>query len=389
MHDTAKTFPLDVRHAGDGLTGAHARYHNVYGMQMARATFEGVQKLRPDARPFVLTRAGYAGVQRYSAVWTGDNVPSWEHLALFVPMLMNMGVSGVPFVGADIGGFADTNLPTPELYTRWLQAAALTPFCRAHYNKARGDREPWSFGAEAEKINRASIELRYELLPYLYTTFEAHTESGAPVMRPLWFNYPADYNGYNPPLGADEYLVGDDLLVAPVLQEGANTRGVYFPKGDAWFDWWTGERHEGGTSANVSAPLNRLPLFIRAGASIPTQPVVQNTDEMAHAPLTLTVAAGNGTSRIYEDAGDGYDYRRGVWRTTFINQTANTLHFTRTGAYNTARTLAAIEFVGVNAKPKAVLIDGREAKDVSFDRETKRLRMPLPKQDVSEIALVP
>src|SRR5205085_1538332 len=161
MHDTAKTFPLDVRHAGDGLNGLHARYHNVYGMQMARATFEGVQKLRPDARPFVLTRAGYAGVQRYSAVWTGDNVPSWEHLALFVPMLMNMGVSGVPFVGADIGGFADTNLPTPELYTRWLQAAALTPFCRAHYNKSRGDREPWSFGSEYEKINRASIELRY------------------------------------------------------------------------------------------------------------------------------------------------------------------------------------------------------------------------------------
>ncbi|MFL6211420.1 MAG: glycoside hydrolase family 31 protein [Pyrinomonadaceae bacterium] len=390
MHDPAKTFPLDVRHAGDGLAGAHARYHNVYGMQMARATFEGVKSLRPDARPFVLTRAGYAGVQRYSAVWTGDNVPSWEHLALSVPMLTNLGVSGVPFVGADIGGFADTNLPTPELYTRWLQAAVLTPFCRAHYNKARGDREPWSFGSESEKINRASIELRYQLLPYLYTVFQQHTETGAPVMRPLWFNYPADYATYDAPLGQDEYIVGDNLLVAPVLQQGATERPVYFPKGDAWLDWWTGARHEGGTSANVAAPLNRLPLFVRAGAIIPTQPVVQHTGEMARAPLTFVVAAGgDGNGYVYEDAGDGYDYQRDAWRSTNVAQMGNTLRLTRSGSFNAARVLAAIELLGVPAKPKSVLIDGREAKEVSFDRDEKRLRVPLPNQDVREIVIMP
>jgi alpha-glucosidase len=386
-HDPAKTFPVDVRHAGDGINGPHARYHNVYGMQMARSTFEGVGKLRPDARPFVLTRAGYAGVQRYAAVWTGDNVPSWEHFALSIPMLNNMGVSGVPFIGADIGGFAGNTMP--ELYARWLQTAALTPFCRTHSNNESDRREPWSFGSDYEKINRASIELRYELLPYLYTTFEAHTENGSPVMRPLWFNYPTDYNVYDAPLGADEFLIGDDLLVAPVMQAGATTRGVYFPKGDAWFDWWTGERHEGGTTANTPAPLARLPLFIRAGASIPTQGVVQSTDEMAHAPLTLTVAAGNGIGRIYEDAGDGYDYRRGAWRTTFIKQTTNTLQFTRTGAYNAARTLNAINFIGVTAKPKSVLVDGREAKDVSFDRAAHRLRVALPQQEINELTIVP
>jgi alpha-glucosidase len=329
-------------------------------------------------------------VQRYSAVWTGDNVPSWEHLAHFVPMLTNLGASGVPFVGADIGGFADTNLPTPELYTRWLQAAALTPFCRAHYNKARGDREPWSFGADFEKINRASIELRYQLLPYLYTVFQQHTETGAPVLRPLWFNYPADYAVYDSPLGFDEYLVGDDLLVAPVLQQGATERPTYFPKGDAWIDWWTGARHEGGTMASVPAPLNRLPLFVRAGATVPTQPVVQHTGEMARAPLTFVVATGgDGTGRLYEDAGDGYDYRRGAWRITNAAQTSNMLRLTRTGSYTAVRTLAAVEFVGVTAKPKSVQIDGRDAKDVSFARDEQRLRVPLPNQNVGEIVIVP
>ena len=386
-HDTAKTFPLDVRHAGDGLAGTHARYHNVYGMQMARTTFEGVRQLRPGERPFVLTRAGYAGVQRYSAVWTGDNVPSWEHLALSVPMLAHMGVSGVPFVGADVGGFAGNT--TPELYARWLQVAALTPFCRTHVNNEGASREPWSFGSDFEKINRASIELRYRLLPYLYTVFQQHTETGAPVLRPLWFNYPTDFNVYDPPFGLDEFLVGDDLLVAPVLQQGATERGVYFPKGDAWLDWWTGARHEGGTGASVPAPLGRLPLFIRAGAGLPMQPVVQHTGEMACAPLTFVVAAGDGAGRIYEDAGDGYDYRRGAYRLTTVTQRGGTLSFTRTGSFAAARPLAAVEIVGLSERPKEVRVDGRAAEDVSFDRAEKRLRVPLPRQTVNEIVLVP
>jgi alpha-glucosidase len=209
-------------------------------------------------------------------------------------------------------------------------------------------------------------------------------------MRSLWFNYPADFNGYAPPLGADEFLVGDDLLVAPVMQQGATARGVYFPKGDVWIDWWTGERHEGGTGAEVSAPLNRLPLFIRAGAAIATQPVVQHTGEMARAPLMLAVAVGAGAqSRIYEDAGEGYDYKRGAWRQTTVTQDANTLRFTRTGTFAAARTLAAVDFIGITAKPRSVLLDGREVKDISFDRDAHRLHVPLPTQTVNEIVLVP
>ncbi|HEV2765596.1 MAG TPA: TIM-barrel domain-containing protein, partial [Pyrinomonadaceae bacterium] len=218
FHDPKNTFPLTVRHAGDGQPGTHARYHNVYGMQMARATFEGLKKLRPDERPFVLTRAGYAGVQRFSSVWTGDNVATWEHLQLSVPMLTNLGVSGVPFVGADVGGFSGD--ATPELFARWMQAASLTPFFRSHVEKGRQDREPWAFGPEVERVSRAAIELRYRLLPYLYTLFREHEETGAPVMRPLWFEYPHDFATYTMPTHLDEFLVGRDLLVAPVMTAG-------------------------------------------------------------------------------------------------------------------------------------------------------------------------
>ena len=242
-HDPMSTFPLTVRHAGDGVPGNHARYHNVYGMQMVRSTFEGLRKLRPDTRPFILTRAGYAGIQRFSAVWTGDNVSSWEHLQLSIPMLTGMSVSGIPFVGADVGGF--TGGPTPELYTRWLQAAALTPFFRSHVGKGSPDQEPWSHGAEHEKINRAAIELRYRLLPYIYSLFREHEQTGAPVMRPLWFEYPSDFGTYETQHSLAQYMVGRDLLVAPVLWPGAAKRGVYFPKGDAWVDWWTGKVYTG------------------------------------------------------------------------------------------------------------------------------------------------
>jgi alpha-glucosidase len=185
-----KTFPLDAQHAGDGQPGTHAQYHNVYGMQMARASFEGLRSLRPDKRPLVLTRAGFAGVQRYAAVWTGDNSPTWTHLALTIPMLTNLSVSGVPFVGADVGGFMGS--PSAELHTRWLQAAALTPYFRTHSNDVSAPREPWAFGAAHERINRATIELRYRLLPYLYTLFADNEQSGLPPLRPLWFAYPGD-----------------------------------------------------------------------------------------------------------------------------------------------------------------------------------------------------
>jgi alpha-glucosidase len=374
-HHPMKTFPYAARHAGDGDPGTHARYHNVYGMQMARSTFEGLRKLRPDERPFVLTRAGYAGVQRFSAVWTGDNVASWDHLRLSIPMLTNLGVSGVPFVGADVGGFSGN--PSPELYARWLQAAALTPFLRSHSEAGSKPHEPYAFGPQFTDINRASIELRYRLLPYLYSVFHEHAETGAPVMRPLWFEYPADERTY---LNEDQYLVGRDLLVAPVVTEGVTKRRVYFPRGDAWVDWWTGKRYEGGSEAEVEAPLNRLPLFARAGAAIPTQAVVQHTGEMASAPLALVVVRGaDGTSSFYEDAGQGYEYRRGSSRTTTVTQRSGNVSILGKGDYK-GRRADTLELLGVSATPRLLAVGSDVLpRPEKFDPATGRLvvRMPL------------
>lgn len=382
FHHPGKTFPLDVRHDGDGIPGDHARYHNVYGMQMARATFEGLRRLKPDARPFVLTRAGFAGVQRYSAVWTGDNIASWDHLALTIPMLTNLGVSGIAFVGADVGGFVGS--PSGELYSRWLQAAALTPMLRSHTEAGSKDQEPWSYGPAHEKINRAAIELRYQFLPYIYSLFREHETTGEPVMRPLWYEYPEDVRTY---LIEDQYMVGSDLLVAPVVREGATKRHVYLPKGDSWVDWWTGIRYEGGTEIETDAPLDRLPLFARAGAALPTQQVIQNTGEMARLPLTISVVAGGRRSAsFYEDAGDGYDNAKGQSRTTTVAQSDQLFRISTSGGYSGARRLR-VEVLGVDKAPKEVRAGGASIKS-SFDPSTRRLRFDLPQQAIVEVNIV-
>jgi alpha-glucosidase len=377
-----RTFPLDVRHAGDGQPGTHAQYHNVYGMQMARASFEGLRSLRPDKRPLVLTRAGYAGVQRYAAVWTGDNSPTWSHLALTIPMLTNLSVSGVPFVGADVGGFMGS--PSAELHTRWLQAAALTPYFRTHSNDVSAPREPWAFGAELEAINRGTIELRYRLLPYLYTLFEENERTGLPPMRPLWFMHPGDARAA---LVDDQFLLGADLLVAPVLREGQVKREVYFPKGDAWLDWWDGSRHEGGSSTMIAAPLDRLPLFVRAGASLPVSEVVQHTGEMKDAALTLAVAAGGkGSGRVFQDAGDGYGYRQGQSRRIEVTQDGQGLRLGIPPKRGYQR-VGAVEFIGIKALPASVRIDGKPVQDLRFDAAARRLRIVLPDENVKRIVL--
>src|SRR5215204_5777386 len=389
-HHPMKTFPADAKHAGDGAAGTHARYHNVYGMQMARSTFEGLKQLRPGERPFVLTRAGYAGVQRYSAVWTGDNVASWDHLRLSIPMLLNLGVSGVPFVGSDVGGFSGN--PSPELYARWLQAAALTPFLRSHSEAGSQPHEPYSYGDEFTRINRASVELRYQLLPYLYTLFREHTETGAPVMRPLWFEYPNDQRTYTLD---DEYLVGRDLLVAPVVREGATKRGVYFPAGDDWVDWWTGKRYEGGKDAEVEAPLNRLPLFARVGAVVATIPVIQHTAERFKVGLTLVVVPGrDGETQIFQDSGDGYVH--GDNRPVHVRQSVGEVRVEQTPTAGLKlfveewAKVKAVELLGVTERPKEVLLNGRPpAARPDFDRDAGRLRIAVPSEPFNTIKLAP
>jgi alpha-glucosidase len=385
VHHPAKTFPLDTPHAGDGLRDTHRRYHNIYGMQMARATFEGLEKLAPEKRPFVLTRAGFSGVQRYAAVWTGDNYASWDHLALTIPMLANMSVSGVPFVGADVGGFNE--MPSGELYARWLQAAALTPFLRSHSVGWVGNKEAWEYGDEFTKINRETVELRYKFLPYLYTLFYEHERTGEPIMRPLWYEYPNDKGTY---LISDEYMVGDDVLVAPVVKEGMTTRGIYLPVGADWVDWWTGDRLESGKTHFLPAPIDRLPIFVRVGSVIPTQNVIQSTDEMPSSPVTLNVVAGiqpgkTEVSQLFQDAGDGYGYRQTEWRTITFEHKQGSLKIQPIGNFS-GQQIKYLTVVGLTGDVKDVLGDGKKLPR-KFDAEHKRLTVEL-KGNETEITLV-
>ncbi|WP_149203002.1 glycoside hydrolase family 31 protein [Actinotalea subterranea] len=246
---------------------SHERLHNQYGLLMAMATTQGLLAARPDLRPFVLTRAGFAGIQRYAASWMGDNMSRWDHLWMSIPMATGFGVSGQSFVGADVGGFMGHS--NAELFLRWLQLGVLTPFCRNHSSMGNVDQYAWAFGATVRDLARAAIELRYRLMPYLYAAFVQASETGMPVQRPLVLDHQDD------PLVRDvddEYLLGPDLLVAPVVAAGMTARQVYLPAG-RWYDWYTGETHAGGSFVLVPTPMDRIPLFARGGAVVPMWPV--------------------------------------------------------------------------------------------------------------------
>jgi len=304
----SRTMSPDAVFNDHGQESPHLKVHNVYGLLMSEATREGVLKYRPNERPLVITRDTYAGGQRYAAVWTGDNSSTWEHLRLSLPELMNMGISGLSLVGADIGGFAMS--PSPDLYTRWLEAGVFYPFCRTHTEIGSRNQEPWSYGNRREDINRQSIELRYRLLPYFYNAFHQAAETGLPVMRALLLEFPDDAKA----VGAeDEFLLGDDLLVTPVVKDGEISRSVYLPKGE-WFDFWSSRVYDGPAQIQVDAPLDRIPLFVRGGAVIPTQQVVEYTDQTPIDPLTLEVyPQGDSSREYYEDDGLTFDYLRGVY----------------------------------------------------------------------------
>jgi alpha-glucosidase len=307
-----KQVPEDLRHRADpelGGPGPHTAYHNVYGMLMARATREGILAAKPDRRPFVLTRSNFIGGHRYAATWTGDNRSSWEHLGWSIPMVLNLGLSGQPFSGPDIGGFADN--ATPELFARWMGIGSLLPFARGHSIKDSVDHEPWSFGAACERACRLALERRYRLLPYLYTLFHEAATAGLPIARPLFFADPRD-----PALreADDSFLLGPDLLVrCRVTPEGPCRSPI--PRG---LGAWRAAELVGG-SWTVNADTHLPELLVRIGAILPLGPVMQFTEEKPLDPLTLLVSPDSeGTARgqLYEDAGDGHEHQHGVWRIT-------------------------------------------------------------------------
>jgi alpha-glucosidase len=284
---------------------------------MAMATHEGLKKLRPDARPFILTRAGFAGVQRYAAQWTGDNYSDWSHLRMSISMSTGMGISGQAFVGSDIPGFMGR--PSAELTVRWTQYGALTPFCRYHNTFGEADQYPWSFGGALERRSREALRMRYRLMPYLYSTFVEATRTGAPVMRPLVFHYQQDRLARET---EDMFLLGGALLVAPIIEAGQTSRNVYLPEG-SWIDFVTGEVFEGSQYITAEAPLDRCPMFVRGGSVVPTYCEAPSSTMDYHPEcieLHLLPPGSDGTfqSELWEDDGVSTARERGAFlHTTF------------------------------------------------------------------------
>jgi len=347
--------------AAASLRGGSGRLlHNIYDRYRHEAFAAGEAADRPQQRVFLLCRSGAAGMQRFgSTTWTGDVNNDFATLDAQIPLGLNTGMSGVPYWGSDIGGFFHSVPETGELYARWFQLGAFSPIFRSHGWVWR-EHVPWAHGPRVEAICRAYAELRYRLLPYTYTlAWQAHAE-GLPLMRPVVLNYPDDPRVWT--LG-HQYLWGDDLLVAPVTREGATTWPVYLPAG-GWHDFWTGARHTGPGGVTVDAPLERLPLFVRAGAILPMGPVMQHSRERPLDELTLRLHP-EGTSRfeLYEDDGRTQGYREGRYaRTIFECAVAPTEVTVRIGApagdmsVLPARRRYALE-LGAPA-PRAVAVDG-------------------------------
>ncbi|MEP3837454.1 MAG: glycoside hydrolase family 31 protein [Algibacter sp.] len=307
MDVPGKTFPDDVRHNYDGNHCSHKKAHNVYGMQMARATYHGLKKFSYPKRPFVITRAAYSGTQRYTSSWTGDNIATWDHLTIANLQAQRMCMSGFSFIGSDIGGFAEQ--PNGELYARWIQLGIFHPFCRTHSSGDHGDQEPWAFGTTITDVVRKFIELRYQLLPYLYTAFWRYAEEGVPILKSLVL-----YDQHDPQTHYrnDEFIFGEKILACPITGPNQKGRRMYFPQGK-WYNFWTDEVVKGGTEQWVEADLDSMPIFVKEGAIIPKYPIQQYVGEKTIDELILDVyyTEGKETSQVYEDATDGYDYIKG------------------------------------------------------------------------------
>ncbi|MES2279494.1 MAG: glycoside hydrolase family 31 protein [Bacteroidota bacterium] len=283
---------------------------NAYGMQMSRATYNGTKHLLGGKRPFVLTRAAYAGIQRYSAVWTGDNTANDAHMLLGCRLVNSLGITGVAFAGVDIGGFSGN--PTPELMVRWNSLGVYTPMFRNHAMIDTVMREPWRWGKQNERILKKDIELRYKLLPYIYSSFYQSQQKGLPVCRTLAIEHTFDENVYHH-IYQNQFMFGDSILVAPV-ESNVRTTKVYLPPGD-WYRFSTDKKHSGGKAIKADAPLTDLPVFVKAGALIPMQSIVQNTTEPGDGILQVHIWNGKQASSFtyYEDDGISYEYQQGAF----------------------------------------------------------------------------
>lgn len=375
MEVPGKTFPLDVRHDYDGNRCSHRKAHNIYGMQMARATYEGVKKYIFPKRPFTITRASYSGGQRFSSTWTGDNLASWEHLWLANTQIQRLGMSGFSFAGTDIGGFADQ--PTGELFTRWIQLGVFHPFCRVHSSGDHGEQEPWYFGEEVLDITRKFVELRYQLLPYLYTAFYQYCEDNVPILKPLVYFDQEDVQTH---YRADEFIFGNHFLVCPIQEPNVQGRRMYIPRG-RWYNFWNDAVIEGGKELWVDAALDCMPIFVKEGAIIPKYPVQQYVDELEIEELSLDVYYKNGkqNSVYYEDDHDGYDYKMGLFNLRTFKLTGKSKEIIVqqhvAGTYESNLKTMKVTFHGLPFEIKSASVNNEDVslESIGYDKESNTI----------------
>ena len=296
--------------------GNGARYANEFPLLTTAGVYQGQRAVSDQKRVFILSRSGYAGIQRNAvSLWSGDVDPNWETFRRQIPAGLNLSVSGIPYWTTDIGGFVAANPDDPayrELYLRWFQFGAFSPVFRAHGTRTTNQNEIWSYGPEAQKILTAYDQLRYRLMPYLYSVAWQVTDAGYTLMRPLVMDFRDDARAQNV---SDQFLFGPSILVNPVTEPGATARGVYLPQG-RWYDFWTGISDQGGRSTSAPAPIDRLPLFVRSGSILPLGPQIEYAAEKPADPLEIRVYRGaNGKFTLYEDEGDSYAYEKGAHAT--------------------------------------------------------------------------
>lgn len=385
-----KTIPNITVFNKDGIGASALEMHNLYGMNEAMATYKGLRKLEPNKRPFIITRAAYSGIQRYSSMWTGDNTANWTNVSFVEPLVMSVGLAGEPFAGFDIGGFVGS--PTGEMYMRFLQIGVLMPFTRTHTERNSVSQSPWNYGRMYEFINKAAIRLRYKLLPYIYTTFYESTQSGSPVVRPLFWKYQQDPKTW---YINDQFMLGDHLLAAPVVKKGMNTRTLYLPH-DTWYGFFNNKRYEGGKEITVNAPIQAintytkemkhplagLPLFAEAGSVIPMQKVLQYVGQEHIDTLKLRTYVGGSTkSEIYQDDGESFNYEHGAYQVTHIQSkdsgSSFDLTFDTKGHYDGAASNYKFNVYGLTQKPGEVTVDGKSVM-FSYDAGSNSITFTTP-----------
>ncbi len=356
-----KHLPNLLEFHNEGEKTTHKEAKNIYGMQMSRATYEGAKKNLKDRRPFSLTRAGFSGVQRFSAVWTGDNVSSDEHLLSGVRLLNSMGLAGIPFCGCDVGGFAGE--ASPELFARWIAVGAFSPLFRAHSMINTRDAEPWSFGEEVEDIARNYIKLRYRLMPYIYAAFYEASQNGLPVQRSLAIDFSNDGKIYDDSF-QNQYLFGKSLLVAPITS-AKDIAKIYLPEG-IWFDFFTDICYDGKQEIFLDAKIDKLPLFVRGGSIIPMQGSVLHLKEKPEKVLFIHIYPGaDGTFEYYEDDGSTFKYQNGFFhkrKISFQQKNKKIIFEKAEGKLDTHFKRVKIIFHGNGISTNELVINGKKIK---------------------------